>query len=130
MLQNIRLIEWEKRLKSIFDGVNDELETKYGHLFPLHPARAGHATTSDRTQDGLFNIGASFTLGIGSRFGPGCAVDIRLSTLSHVPDNFRRQIKEEVVMRVSSRLPDVFSQGTLDISRDGGIYKIHGNLGF
>ena len=130
MLQHIRLVEWEKRLKNVFDRINDDLEAKYGNYYPLHPARARHGMTSDRAQDGLFNIGASFTLGIGSKFGRGYAVDIRLSTLSRVPEEVRRNIEHEVVRSVSLELPKAFPGRSLCISRDGGIYKIHGDLGF
>ena len=128
MIQHIRLIEWEKKLKSLLDEINDMVESKYGDLYPLHPARAKHSTTSNREQDGLFNIGASFTLGIGSQYGPGYALDVRVATLTPVARQLKDEIEDDVVGRISEELPRLFPDQDLSISRDGRIYKIYGNL--
>ena len=129
MIQHIRLIEWEKKLKTLFDEVNDMVEEKFGNLYPLRPSRAQHSTTSNREQDGLFNIGASFTLGIGSQFGPGYSLDIRLATMSPVAEELKNKIESEVVKKISEELPRLRPDLSLTISRDGPVYKIHGDLG-
>ena len=53
--------EWERKLKRVFDDIDDYLEEKYGHLYTLHPARAERGETSNKEQDGLFNVGATFS---------------------------------------------------------------------
>ena len=76
IMRHPRLIEWEKKLKRTLDIVDDYLEDKYGQLYELHPSRAYRGTTSNKAHDGLFNIGASFTAGYGSKYGRGYVVDI------------------------------------------------------
>ena len=88
--------EWETRLRRVFERIDERLEREYGRKLPLHPARAPHGTTSSRAQDGLFNVGASFTAGFGSQRGPGYAVEVRLVTLSRVPQYLRERIEEQV----------------------------------
>ena len=68
-----KMMEWDKKLKAIFDRIDDKLEDRYGELFPLHPTRAERGTTSNKESDGLFNVGASFTAGYGSKLGRGCS---------------------------------------------------------
>jgi len=119
---------WEKRLKGIFDEIDDVLEDRYGGLFPLHPRRAARHATSNKEQDGLFNVGASFTLGLGSRFGPGYVLDVRFSTLADVSEAMRRRIEREVAALLRKKLPEAFPGRRLRVQRDGGSYKIHGDL--
>jgi len=122
--------EWESRLKRVFDRVDDYLEESYGHKYPLHPARPARGETSSKAQDGLFNIGASFSAGYGSRRGPGYVVEVRMVTLSRVPRYIREQIEEEAVQRLREELPKEFPDRELQVERDGPVYKIHGDLRF
>ena len=50
-----RLERWERRLKAVFDEINDELESTYGNnkRFRRHPNRPPTGTTSNREDDGL-----------------------------------------------------------------------------
>jgi hypothetical protein len=95
---------------------------------PLHPARPPRGATSNKSQDGLFNVGASFTAGYGSAHGPGYVVEVRMVTLSRVPQYLRDRIEEEVVERLREELPKEFPERKLVVERDGQVYKIHGDL--
>ena len=120
--------EWESRLKRVFDRVDDYLEEKYGNRYPLHPARPARGATSSKSQDGLFNIGASFSAGYGSKRGPGYVVEVRMVTLSRVPQYLSDQIEADAVRRLVEELPGEFPDRELRVERDGPVYKIHGNL--
>jgi hypothetical protein len=78
--------------------------------------------------DGLFNVGASFTPGFGSRLGRGWAVDIHLATLAQVSPEVRRAIQEEARVKLVEELARVFPGRRLLVEEDGGALKIHGDL--
>jgi hypothetical protein len=120
--------EWETRLRRVFERIDERLEREYGRKLPLHPARAPHGTTSSRAQDGLFNVGASFTAGFGSQRGPGYAVEVRMVTLSRVPQYLRERIEEQVAEFLREELPREFPGRELAVERDGAVFKIFGDL--
>lgn len=128
MLQHNKLVIWEKKLKTLFDQIDDNLEEKYGKLYSLHPHRAKRGSTSNKEQDGLFNVGASYSLGIGSKYGAGYVIEVRLVTLSRVHREIRSQIEEEVVRILKRELPRTFPPQKLNVERDGNVYKIYGDL--
>jgi hypothetical protein len=121
-------MQWEKTLKGIFDTLDQELEAEYGQDYPLHPSRPKHGTTTNPEADGLFNIGAAFSAGFGSRNGPGYVVEIRFSTLSQVPDAVRAEIKQKVFQTLEQRLPEAFPGKELYVSEENGSLRIHGDL--
>ncbi|HUX13776.1 MAG TPA: hypothetical protein VMW87_12165 [Spirochaetia bacterium] len=123
-----RLVAFEGRLKELFDAVDDQLERRYGTLYPLHPSRAAEGTTASPEQDGLFNIGAAFSAGYGSRIGRSYVVEVRMVTLAEVPDAVREEITETAVQLVRDRLPDYFPKRELQVSRENSVFKIHGDL--
>ena len=123
-----KLERWEDRLKRIFDEINDELEAEYGQRARRHPNRPPHGATSNREDDGLFDLGAAFTVGLGSQYGPGYAVEARIATLDNVPPEVQKKFEAEVVRRLEERLPGAFPGGALHVDRDGPVYKIHGDL--
>ena len=127
-MKHPRLIEFEGTLKRLFDVINDSLEARYGHRFELHPARPPHGRTANRTHDGLFNIGASFTAGYGSHHGRGYVVQVDMVTLDRVPPEVREAIEQEVVDVLNEKLPYYFPHRHLTVSRDRNVYKIHGDL--
>ncbi|MEE9306000.1 MAG: hypothetical protein V3V57_00575 [Spirochaetia bacterium] len=127
-MRHHKIEEWESKLKRVFDRVDDHLEEKYGRKYPLHPARPTRGTTSSKAHDGLFNLGASFSAGYGSKRGPGYVVEVRMVTLTRVPQYIRNQIEEEAVERLREELPREFPDRELKIERDGQVYKIHGDL--
>jgi hypothetical protein len=127
-MRHPKLVEFERKLKALFDSIDDHLEQKYGDLFPLHPARARRGETSNKEQDGLFTIGANFSPGFGSEFGRGYVIEVRMVTLADVPDYVREQIEQEVADLAAEKLPYYLPGRKLTVDRDGRLYKIHGDL--
>ena len=127
-MRHPRATLWEKKLRQVFTEIDEHLEQKYGELFPLHPARPARGATASSEHDGLFNLGASFTAGYGSRYGPGYAIEVRMVTLSEVPYELRDRLEREVVEYLRVRLPEVFPGKELHVDRDGCVYKIYGDL--
>lgn len=121
-------IEWDRKLKKLFDEVDDYLEDLYGNKYPLHPNRMKRGDTSNKEMDGLINIGASFSAGYGSEFGRGYVIDIHLSTLVRVDDETTNSIEENAITKIKTLLPKYFPGRELDIKKDGSIYKICGDL--
>ncbi len=128
-----RLERWETRLKKIFDEIDAELEAeaasgKYGRRPAPHPNRPPAGATSNREDDGLFDLGAAFTVGIGSRHGPGYVVQARIATLDPIPPETQNKFEAEVARRLRQKLPKAFPGAMLHVDRDGPVYKIHGDL--
>lgn len=123
-----KVVEWEQRLKQVFDKIDAELETGYGGRYPLHPARAQRGRTANPEHDGLFNLGAAFSAGYGSQHGAGYVVQLRVSTLQSVPANVLEEMEDMVVERLREELPRTFPGRELEVSRDGHVFKIHGDL--
>ncbi|MEI8205786.1 MAG: hypothetical protein WCG03_02800 [Kiritimatiellales bacterium] len=121
-------MQWEQTLKGVFDDIDAELETEYGGNYSLHPSRPVRGVTANPEDDGLFNVGAAFSAGFGSKYGPGYVVEIRLSTLINVPDEVREEIKIKVFQRLGKRLPVAFPGKELHVSEENGVIRIHGDL--
>lgn len=119
---------WEDRLARLLTEVDIELERRHGDAYPLHPARARHGETSNPKYSGLFQISAQFSPGYGSRHGRGYVVEVRMVTLSTIPDDTRNAIESEAAELIRARLPDVFPGRTLDVQRDGPVYKLTGDF--
>ncbi len=120
--------EWELRLKAVFDEIDHELETEFGGRFELHPARPAVGATSSPEMDGLFNVGASYSAGFGSRFGPGYVVDIRLSTLERIPRELKHTLRDKVQAMLAEKLPAAFPGKNLQIDQEHNHLRIHGDL--
>lgn len=127
-MRHHKLIQWEKKLKSVLDAVDIVLEDRYGQQYDLHPARRKRGTTSNRSHDGLFDIRGDFTLGLGSSSGRGYIVDIDLKTLQNVPEDVIEQIEDDAIDELRKRLPDVFPDRELKVERDKNVIKITGDL--
>lgn len=127
-MKHPRLVEFEASLKRLFDSVDDHLEERYGGVYQLHPARARRGATANKAQDGLFNVGATFTPGFGSKLGRGYIVQVDMVTLERVPADVRESIEQEVADLVSEKLPYYFPHRRLRVDRDRNSYKIHGDL--
>ncbi len=122
------VIQFETHLKQLFDQIDEELELRWGTSYALHPARSRHRTTANPEDDGLFNIGASFSAGFGSEAGRGYVIEVRMSTLDVVPEPVRNTIRAFVAARVRELLPEYFKDAHLDVVQDGGTFKIVGDL--
>ncbi|MFP4508681.1 MAG: hypothetical protein ACLFNQ_00980 [Spirochaetaceae bacterium] len=120
--------DFQDRLKRIFDEVDDYLEDRYGEMYDLHPARPSRGETDNKEHSGLFNVGASFTAGYGSEHGRGYVLSIEIATLEDVPDDIEDQIDEEAVEKIRELLPREFPDRELSVTRDGRVFKIHGDL--
>ena len=128
-----KLERWDHRLKQVFDEIDAEFEAeiaagRYGPPPARHPARPPAGATSNREDDGLFDLGAAFTVGIGSRHGPGYVVQARIATLERIPPDTQREFEAEVARRLRLKLPKAFPGVNLHVNLDGHVYKIHGDL--
>ncbi len=128
-MNNPYMAEWEGTLKKIFDEIDDYLEDKYGYLYPLHPARAQRGITSNKSSDGLFNIGAAFSAGFGSKYGRGWVVDVHMVTLSKVPEKIKKEIYIEVTGKLKHLLEEYYPGKDIKVAKDGNVFKIFGELG-
>ena len=127
-MRNPLLEKWEEKLQNIFNSIDRILEQKYGHLYPLRPNRPEHGEGVTPDADGLFDLGVSFSAGLGSQFGPGYVFRVKLATLRKVPADLTEQIEDEVIDLISEELPKQFPGKELKVARDGHVYKIFGNL--
>jgi hypothetical protein len=127
-MRHPKAIAWEDKLKSVFDRIDDRLEDRYGRRYPLHPNRPPRGTTANREFDGLFDIGAAFSAGYGSAIGRGYVVEIRMATPARVPPSVMKKIEREVVNMLGEELKKEFPGRKLRVTRDGAVYKIHGDL--
>lgn len=127
-MRSPQILQWEQKLKQVFDQIDRDLEAQYGSDWPLHPARPRHGSTSNPEQDGLFNIGAAFSTGIGSPNGPGYTVEIRISTLRRVSRSRREEIREAVQCALEKHLPAAFPGKELHVCDERGVLRIHGDL--
>ena len=123
-----RMVEFDDRMKKLFDEVNDFIEDLYGDRYPLHPARPPRGETSDREADGLFSLAAIFTPGYGSELGRGYLINVSMSTLEKVDDEVRREIYEATAEKVKELLPVHFPERELNVLRDGCHFKIQGDF--
>lgn len=127
-MKHPRLVEFERKLKRLFDTIDAQLEEQYGSDYQLHPSRPERGATANSSHDGLFNIGATFTAGFGSQIGRGYIVQVDMVTLDRVPTDVRESIENEVADLVAEKLAYYFPNRELRVDRDRNVYKIHGDL--
>ncbi len=119
---------WERKLKTVFDDIDAILEEEFGDLFPLHPSRPQEGHTANPESDGLFNVGASFSAGFGSSFGPSYVVEIRISTLQQTPMDLKVEIRDRVKNLLQQKLPEAFQGKQLTVAEEDHYLRIHGDL--
>ena len=127
-MKNPLLQKWEDKLQGIFDKIDYKLEKKYGNDYPLRSNRPSSGCGVTPDTDGLFELGVSFSLGIGSAIGPGYVFRVKLATMSKVPQEYMTKVEDEVVEMLNVELPKEFPDKDLKVARDGRVYKIYGNL--
>ena len=71
---------------------------------------------------------AAFSAGYGSERGPGYLLRAEPVTLSSVPPEERAALEEEAAALVREGLKREFPGRDLRVERDGGVYKIFGDL--
>ena len=122
------MVEFDNRLKKLFDEVDDYIEDLYGDKYPLHPLRPARGETANPEADGLFNIGAVFTPGFGSELGRGYLIDVSMATLEKVDGDVRSEIYEATADKVRELLPLHFPERELVVRRDRNHFKIQGDF--
>lgn len=125
---DVRTEKMEETLFKALEAADSRMEERYGDRFPLHPARPPHETSVNRQYDGLFEFGAGFSAGFGSKFGPGYSLTFRIVTLSDVPPDFRGKFETEAVEVLQEELAKAFPDRNLEIVRDVNGWKIVGDL--
>lgn len=123
-----KMNDFDRKFRAMFDEVTRHIEDRYGVRYPLHPVRPARGTTSSPQSDGLFNIGADFTPGYGSKYGRGYIIDVHMATLEQVPEGVRWEIVDEVVRKLEELLPVHFPNRNLEIFREGNHFKICGDF--
>lgn len=130
-----RVERWDAKLKAVFDEIDNELESLDGlrhlpriHRMSPHPVRPTAGETSNPEDDGILELGANYTVGIGSKYGPGYVVTIRVATLEEVEPEAYKMLEDTVVELLRQKLPAAFPGANLSVDRDGAVYKIHGDL--
>jgi hypothetical protein len=123
-----KMMEFDNRMKKLFDEVDDFIEDQYGGNYSLHPLRPARGETANPEADGLFNIGANFTPGYGSELGRGYLIDVSMSTTDKVDEDIRREIYEAVANKVRELLPIHFPERELTVRRDKNNFKIQGDF--
>lgn len=122
------LEEFEEKVDAVLAGVDRALEERWSGRWPLHPARPAAGEAANPRYDGLFRVTAAFTAGFGSEKGPGYLVRVELATLEGVSAEDRAAIEDEAVALVREGLAGAFPGRDLRVERDGGVYKIFGDL--
>ncbi len=122
------MAEWESTLQKIFNEIDDYLEDKYGDKYPLHPARPERGKTANNAYDGLFNVGASFSAGYGSRYGRGWIFDVHMATLSSIDREIREKIYRDAADLLQRLLKKYYPERNISVKKDGRVFKIFGNL--
>jgi len=128
MVYSYKIREFDAKLKKIFDLIDDYLENNYGYRYSLHPNRPARGVTANKSSDGLFNVGASFSPGYGSVYGRGYVIDVDLATLEHIPEKVQLDIENEVADLLREIFSEYFPEQDIRVSRDGIVLKIYGEL--
>ncbi len=119
---------WEDRLRTVFREVDGEMEARHGARYPRNPRRPAADATDNFEASGLFDIGAAFSPGYGSRHGRGYVVEFQLASLHRVPEDERRALENEAIELLRAALPRHFPGARLEVVRDGDVWKILGDL--
>lgn len=118
----------EKRIKALFDEVDLVLEEAWAGEFLLHPNRPARGETWNPEMDGLFELGADFTPGLGSAYGRGYLVNLRVATLERVPNERLEAFMSQAAELIREKLPQHFPERALEIVRDGRRFKLVGDF--
>ena len=123
-----KTVEFDNRMKMLFDQVDHYIEDLYGGKYDLHPSRPSRGETENPEMDGLFSISALFTPGFGSELGRGYIIDVSISTLEKVDEIVRREIYEAAARKVIELLPVHFPERKLTVKHEKNHFKIQGDF--
>ena len=123
-----KMVEFDNRMKELFDEVDHYIEELYGDRYNLHPMRPARGETSNPEADGLFNIGAVFSPGYVSKLGSGYIIDKSISTLEKVDEAVRQEIYKAAAEKVKELLPIFFPDRELSVHCDGKHFRIQGDF--
>lgn len=127
-MRNPLVEKWEESLNNLLKETDLLLEQRFGDALPRHPARLPAGKTGNPQQDGLFRVTATFTAGFGSRSGRGYLVEIDVVSLAPIPEELKRQVDTTAVDHIREGLGKAFPGKSLEILRDGAVWKIVGDL--
>ena len=122
------LEEFESTLDAVLADVDRALEERWAGRWPLHPARPAAGEAANPRYDGIIRVTAAFTAGYGSEKGPGYLLRVEPATLENVPAADREALEDEAAALVRDGLAAAFPGRDLRVARDGGPYKIFGDL--
>jgi hypothetical protein len=128
LYEHPKLTAFTAALDALFREVDNFLEDEWGAVFSLHPNRPARGATDNPEMDGLFEIGADFTPGIGSEQGRGYIVSFRAATLEKIPSEQFEFLMEEAAALVRAKLSQYFPGRNLRVVRDGKRFKIVGDF--
>jgi hypothetical protein len=128
LYEHPKLTAFTSTLDALFREVDNFLEDEWGEVFSLHPNRPIRGLTDNPEMDGLFEIGADFTPGIGSERGRGYIVSFRAATLEKIPPDQFEFLMQEAAALIGDKLPRYFPGRELKVVRDGKRFKIVGDF--
>jgi hypothetical protein len=128
LYEHPKLTAFTVTLDALFREVDNFLEDEWGEVFSLHPNRPVRGFTENPEMDGLFEIGADFSPGIGSEQGRGYIVSFRAATLEKIPPEQFEFLMQEAAALVGDKLPRYFPGRDLKVVRDGRRFKIVGDF--
>ncbi len=118
----------EEALFKISDRTDDALEDAYGEKYNLHPNRMKRGETPNKSSDGLFNAGFTFTPGYGSTHGRGYVLQFHISTLDRVPKEVYTLFEDFAAGYIRSILLDYFYPDTVELLGEKTHYKLVGDF--
>ena len=122
------LEDFEERLDSVLADVDRALEERWAGRWPLHPSRPAAGEAANPRYDGIIRVTAAFTAGFGSEKGPGYLLRVEPATLENVPAADRAALEDEAASLLREGLAAAFPGRDLRVERDGGPYKVFGDL--
>ncbi|MBQ9693955.1 MAG: hypothetical protein IJV69_04290 [Kiritimatiellae bacterium] len=127
-MRNERVEAFESQLGDILKEIDRALEEAYGATIQRHPARPAEGQTAHPQYDGAFAVIANFSAGIGSRYGAGYTLTLRIATLCPVNADLQTACEALMVKMLRQRLPEVFPNRKLSVEHDNYGWKLFGDL--
>jgi hypothetical protein len=127
-MEHPKMAAFDAAMDALFHEVDEEMEERWGGLYPVNPVRPRRGETANPEMDGLFEVFPQFTAGFGSQKGRGYLARVRVATLEKIPQAEQEAFVHEAVSRIREKLPRFFPGRHLELVRDGSQYKIIGDF--